>query len=427
MFDDPEAQTYLLLLSLLPEAITETMLRPLVPFMIRMLSKDLDGDRLESEVGIRAGLFGGVFYMPLLVMNIVWGAASDSLGRKPILLMGLLFGGLTTIALGLNTSSFQLALVCRFLAGIFGGNSTVAKGALGEIHSDAKGRSWAFSLYGSLYAFSGIVGPLIGGVLVEMAGEERSPYFAFFGTVVWYKEVEKHRVDESVKVKEGAEDSAPIPQQEKWVLSPAIKPSKLTISIVLYVTLAFCNMFWASTIPLIFATSLELSGLGFSAMDASFAMTIPSISKLFFQSLFCEWIVRKLGANRSYCVGMGAIVPAMYGLGLLGGTAGSHVFPIVTVCLITLGFVEALAYLSMTIVISESVPSTSLGSAFGLTSTFAALVRSLAPPLAGTAWEYAVELKAPWVAFLVVQAVALISVGIAFLTQPTEELKKKSE
>ncbi|KAJ3291864.1 hypothetical protein HDU79_001971, partial [Rhizoclosmatium sp. JEL0117] len=66
-------------------------------------------------------------------------------------------------------------------------------------------------------------------------------------------------------------------------------------------------------------------------------------------------------------------------------------------------------------------------SAFGLTSTFAALVRSLAPPLAGTAWEYAVELKAPWVAFLVVQAVALISVGIAFLTQPTEELKKKSE
>jgi hypothetical protein len=42
-------------------------------------------------------------------------------------------------------------LLCRFIAGIFGANSTVAKGGLGELHQDVTGRAWAYSRYGSLY------------------------------------------------------------------------------------------------------------------------------------------------------------------------------------------------------------------------------------------------------------------------------------
>ncbi|KAJ3380432.1 hypothetical protein HDU84_005931 [Entophlyctis sp. JEL0112] len=52
------------------------------------------------------------------------------------------------------------------LEAVIGGRS-VAKGGLGEIHLDDNGRSWAYSLSGSLYAFSGVVGPLIGGILVR--------------------------------------------------------------------------------------------------------------------------------------------------------------------------------------------------------------------------------------------------------------------
>ncbi|KAJ3071264.1 hypothetical protein HDU98_005610 [Podochytrium sp. JEL0797] len=471
MESDATWQTCLLLFALLPEAITETMLAPLTPFIIRMLSTDLPIEQRDAEVGKRAGdlgLYGslsdqttdvvflglltGVFYLPLLVMNIVWGAMSDSMGRKPILLLGLLFGGLSTFTLGVNKTSFTVALLCRFLAGVFGGNSTVAKGALGEIHSTEKGRSWAYSLYGSLYAVSGICGPLIGGLLVKYSDSlrfsdslELSPYFniGLFGaslsivalvtTAIYVKETPKRHVEEIVPISREPDAStssdtppSPPPKKELFIVT-ALKSSKLMISILLYVIMAFCNMSWATLFPLLFSSPIHAGGLGFAPLDVSFAMTIPAISKLLFQTLFCQRIVSRLGPNRSYCLGMAVILPATYGLGILGGTSGEYTWPAVIVCLASIGFVEAIVYLSIMMQISESVPSTSLGAAFGLSSTCAAVVRTLAPPLSGHAWEFAATgMKVPWMAFGIIQSAAALAVLLALLTRRSAA-KAKSE
>jgi ATP-dependent RNA helicase DHX8/PRP22 len=64
-------------------------------------------------------------------MNIVWGWLSDQYGRKTILLVGIFFCFLTTLMLGLS-KSYWLTLSCRFLAGVFGSNSTIAKGYVSQ-------------------------------------------------------------------------------------------------------------------------------------------------------------------------------------------------------------------------------------------------------------------------------------------------------
>jgi MFS family permease len=71
-----QSQLSVLLGAILPEAILEAMLIPLYPFIVRLLLPE------SPDVGYYTGLFSSAFYMPLFVMNILWGATSDRIGRK---------------------------------------------------------------------------------------------------------------------------------------------------------------------------------------------------------------------------------------------------------------------------------------------------------------------------------------------------------
>ncbi|KAJ3138496.1 hypothetical protein HK100_012571 [Physocladia obscura] len=463
--NDDVPQTYLLLFTVLPEAIIETMLAPLVPFLIRSLSADVPADQLEAAIGGRSGLFAGMFYLPLLFTSIIWGTLSDILGRKPILLIGLLFSGITTFVLGINNSSFAIALLCRFFAGVFGSNSIVAKGALGEIHTDEKGRSWAYSAYGSLYAISGIMGPLIGGLLVDSNAvkdisdvKKSYPYFnaCLFGTVLtavsipitiqYFHEPKflkrRHSKVDSTLTEAVENESILINgetldnETQHRALSTHFRElfsisgmarlytslcepmtAKSMFPISLYVLIAFCNMSWSVLLPLLFATSPNLGGLGFTPFDSSFAMTLAAISKLFFQTLFCERIVLGVGPNGAYRVGMAVVIPASVFVGILGGSFGGSGVSwwITMICMIMFGFVEAIAYLSSILMISDSVPASSLGAAHGLAATCAALVRTIAPTLSGYVWEFAsVRVNKPWFAFVIVEIVAAFAVFVAW-------------
>ena len=153
-----------LLFALLPEAILEGVLIPQYPYIVKFLLPN----ELEENIGHYVGILGSAFYLPLFVMNLFWGAASDKIGPKPILIAGLIVCLITTIGFGL-AQNFWILVFLRFLSGIFGANSTVAKGMIGETFRNQDARAWSYSLYGSVYGVSGIIGPLIGGILSNPA------------------------------------------------------------------------------------------------------------------------------------------------------------------------------------------------------------------------------------------------------------------
>jgi MFS family permease len=62
---------FLLCFLLLPETVLDNTLGPLYPFIVRHL---MPGERNE---GYYVGLLQSAYYFPLLVMNIIWGMASD--------------------------------------------------------------------------------------------------------------------------------------------------------------------------------------------------------------------------------------------------------------------------------------------------------------------------------------------------------------
>ena len=112
----------LIIIAIIPEGILEAMLIPLFPYI---------ASSFNSDNGIHTGLLTSAFYMPLFIMNIYWGMTSDTHGRKPILLAGLVIGLISALIIS-QANSFSTVFVARLLAGFFGSNSTIAKSMIGD-------------------------------------------------------------------------------------------------------------------------------------------------------------------------------------------------------------------------------------------------------------------------------------------------------
>eukprot|EP00597_Dinobryon_sp_UTEXLB2267_P003779 CAMPEP_0170064116 /NCGR_PEP_ID=MMETSP0019_2-20121128/4725_1 /TAXON_ID=98059 /ORGANISM="Dinobryon sp., Strain UTEXLB2267" /LENGTH=671 /DNA_ID=CAMNT_0010270707 /DNA_START=55 /DNA_END=2071 /DNA_ORIENTATION=- len=135
------------------------MIFSFLPFMVAHFYPSLPSD----ELGYKTGLLGSAYSAGGLIGNIVWGAASDRYGRRPVLLCGLIGTAISSICFGFSLS-YPIALFFRFLWGLLNGNIGVAKTYLAEI-SDDSNSARGMALYAVIGGSGRIVGPLLGGLL----------------------------------------------------------------------------------------------------------------------------------------------------------------------------------------------------------------------------------------------------------------------
>jgi multidrug resistance protein len=95
----------------------------------------------------------------------IWGRLSDRIGRRPILLLGLVGSGLSYMIFGLATSLTWL-FASRIMQGIAGANIPVAQAYIAD-STDASNRTRGMGLVGVAFGLGFIAGPAIGGVLVN--------------------------------------------------------------------------------------------------------------------------------------------------------------------------------------------------------------------------------------------------------------------
>jgi MFS transporter, DHA1 family, tetracycline resistance protein len=131
-----------------------------------------------ESFGARAavvGLLMSSYSLAQFVFAPMWGRVSDRVGRRPILLVGLLgsVAGFTLFALA---GTLSLLFFARVLMGIFGATIPTAQAAVADVtapHDRARG----MGLIGAAIGLGFILGPALGGVLSNLSGAFPLPLF----------------------------------------------------------------------------------------------------------------------------------------------------------------------------------------------------------------------------------------------------------
>ena len=83
-----------------------------------------------------------MFFVGEAASVVQWGRASDRIGRKPILMFGLVILSASMFSFGLS-KTFWLLVTSRFIQGVANGNIGVTKSAMGEL-TDSTNMARAF-------------------------------------------------------------------------------------------------------------------------------------------------------------------------------------------------------------------------------------------------------------------------------------------
>ena len=126
---------------------------PILPFM----SPALGGD--EFDVALVIALYS----VCAGIAGPYWGALSDRIGRKKVLVICLTGGAVSYVILGF-ANQLWLIYVARALAGVMAGNLPVASALMADL-SRPERRAKAMGLVGTAFGLGLILGPLLGGLL----------------------------------------------------------------------------------------------------------------------------------------------------------------------------------------------------------------------------------------------------------------------
>jgi len=131
-----------------------------------------------ESFGARAavvGLLMSSYSLAQFVFAPMWGRISDRVGRRPILLVGLLgsVAGFTLFALA---GTLSLLFLARVLMGIFGATIPTAQAAVADVTAP-QDRARGMGLIGAAIGLGFILGPALGGLLSNLSGAFPLPLF----------------------------------------------------------------------------------------------------------------------------------------------------------------------------------------------------------------------------------------------------------
>ncbi|MEW6323591.1 MAG: MFS transporter [Acidobacteriota bacterium] len=116
-----------------------------------------------GATGFTVGLLATVFSLMQFVFSPVWGRWSDRIGRRPIILLGLVGSCLAYLVLAL-ADSLVLVFAARIVGGIAGANIPTAQAYIADI-TTPENRAKGMGMVGAAFGLGFIFGPAIGGVL----------------------------------------------------------------------------------------------------------------------------------------------------------------------------------------------------------------------------------------------------------------------
>ncbi|KAJ3998872.1 major facilitator superfamily domain-containing protein [Lentinula boryana] len=419
----PWRQLFILFWVQLAEPLTSQVIYPFINKMVRDMPIT-GGD--EAKMGYYAGVIESLFSVTQALTVLYWSRLSDRVGRKPIILIGLLGSTLSTACFGVSTTFWGLIL-SRCISGALNGNAGVIKSMMGEI-TDETTIAQAMALMPVIWNTGATVGPVIGGWLSNPHEQFPSlfrgsfwvtyPYAlpcfvvaiycagTFLVTFLYLEEFHKccHK---SMKLHNPAsaslevgDTSSSIPpfQPSQLPLSQVLTP-QVRISIITYTLLAFLDIALRAIQPLFFTASPSFGGLGFTVPLVGTCLAAFFFASGVYQALAFAPLYAWMGPKRIYMLSMIMFVPIWILFPIMSASLGEGkavneatwvelALQIILYIIMDMGFSVAFIY------IRASAPNAySLGVTNGLAQTSASIARAIGPASATSLFALSVQIS----------------------------------
>lgn len=153
------------------------MVVPLLPIYANQFTLD--------ESGLQLGLLMASFSAMQFLFAPVWGRVSDSVGRRPVLMVGLGSSVVFYYLFGLATvqKSFWLLFAARVGAGIAGATISTAQAYIADTTS-LEDRPKGMALIGMAFGMGFTFGPLLGFLAVPDGQSEPGPWPGYFAAIL---------------------------------------------------------------------------------------------------------------------------------------------------------------------------------------------------------------------------------------------------
>lgn len=147
----------------------------LIPVLPELVTELAGGDL--SRGSSYYGWFIAVYAAMQFLFAPVLGGLSDRFGRRPVLLVSLLGGGLDYLVMAL-APNLTILFIGRVISGITGANITAANAYIADVSAPHE-RAKNFGLLGAAFGIGFILGPALGGLLAGI--DLRAPFYAAAG------------------------------------------------------------------------------------------------------------------------------------------------------------------------------------------------------------------------------------------------------
>lgn len=392
-------------LTLLNDRLGETLIFPLLPFLLASFTSD----------GRVLGLLTGSYAVAQFIVTPLIGALSDRYGRKPVIaacvagsVLGLGLFSLTLILpwqeLAPAASAAGLPLVLLFIArlidGLSGGTAATAGAVLADISPPEK-RAKAFGLIGVAFGLGFILGPAAGGLLGRV--NVTLPLLVAVGiaslnlVLVLTLLPETHPVEARIDLPRKRE-LQPINQLARVFANPSVR--RLCAAFLLFF-LAF-NGFTAILV-LYFKQRFDW-GPGL----AGAAFMVVGVIATVVQGGLIGPLVQRFGEWRLSLAGLGLVIAGCLLIPTATQeTAQAVVFPAVSLLALGTGLVTP----CLRALVSRRLDGSGQGSALGSLQGLQSLGSFVGPPLAGLAYETLGTTSPFWLAALLLAGVIALVAG----------------
>ena len=331
------------------------------------------------------GFLMGVYSLMQLLFAPMWGRISDQVGRKPVIMIGILGLSLSFFLMGVSSSLWML-FVARIIGGILSSaNMPTVMAYVADITSP-EDRGKGMGVVGAATGLGFVFGPAIGGVFSKI--NLTMPFYiagvtsliTFF--LVWFL----------LKESLAKETRGQTNKKKTSLLAELMGSQSILFYLQLFISLSLSGL--EATFAYFAA---EKAGIG--TIGLGYIFMIMGLASAIVQGGLVGRMTKKFGEGS--VIQMGIIISALgFGLILLVSN-----FTTAAIYLTIFGIGNGVIRPSISALLTKS-SNAGHGSTTGLLSSFDSLGRIIGPPLGG--WLFSITLNLPYISGIALSVIAYV-------------------